>query len=133
MRDKKKCGTGSMTVVAGALGLCALFFLIALCPLTAYAHAPGEVKLVYDMTAQKLEVTVTHDTFFPGFHYIQKIEIKKNGLSAGDYKYESQPTKSAFRYTYDVPAVQGDILEVTATCNISGSKTVKLTVGKQEN
>jgi len=132
MRDHSKCGTGSMKVVAGVMGLCAMFFLIALYPMTAFAHSPKEVKIVNNITSQKLEVTVMHDTSFPGFHYINKIEIKKNGESAGVYNYQSQPTKSEFTYTYDVPAAQGDVLEVTATCSLSGSKTVKVTVGKQE-
>ena len=121
-----------MKVVAGVMGICAMFFLVVLCPMAAYAHPPKEVKIVNNITSQKLEVTVTHDTSFTGFHYIKKIEIKKNGESAGVHNYQSQPTKSEFTYTYDVPAVQGDVLEVTATCSLSGSKTVKVTVGKQE-
>jgi hypothetical protein len=132
MRDRSKCGTGSMKVVAGVMGICAMFFLVLLCPIAAYAHPPKEVKIVYTITSQKLDVSVTHDTSFTGFHYINKIEIKKNGESAGVHKYQSQPTKSEFTYTYDVPAVQGDVLEVTATCSLSGSKTVKVTVGTQE-
>ena len=132
MRDHIKCGTGSMKVVAGVIGLCAMFSLFVLCPMAAYAHPPKDVKIVYTITSQKLDVSVTHDTSFPGFHYINKIEIKKNGASAGVYNYQSQPTKSEFTYTYDVPAAQGDVLEVTAECKISGSKTVKATVGTQE-
>jgi desulfoferrodoxin (superoxide reductase-like protein) len=133
MKDHVKCGTGSVKVVISMLGLFAAFSLIALCPMTAYANPPKEVKLVYNITSQKLEVTVTHETSFPGYHYINKIEIKKNGESVGVHNYQSQPTKSEFSYTYDVPASQGNVMEVTAACNLSGSKTVKLTVGKQEN
>jgi hypothetical protein len=132
MKDRIKCGKGSAKAVIGVLGLVTVFSLIALCPMTAYAHPPKEVKIVYNIISQKLDVTVTHDTSFTGFHYINKIEIKKNGASAGVYNYQSQPTKSEFTYTYDVPAAQGDVLEVTAECKISGSKTVKATVGKEE-
>jgi desulfoferrodoxin (superoxide reductase-like protein) len=121
-----------MKVVAGVLGFVAVFSLIALYPMAAYAHPPKELKIVYTMTSQKLEVTVTHDSSFTGYHYINKIEIKKNGESVGVHNYKSQPTKSEFTYTYDVPAAQGDVLEVTAECKISGSKTVKATVGTQE-
>lgn len=131
MRDHFQCGTGKRRVVAGVTGLCAMFFFIVLSPMTAYAHPPKELKIVYNVTSQKLEVTVTHDTSFPGFHYINKIEIKK-GASVLMHDYKSQPTKSEFTYTYDVPATQGDVLEVTASCSLSGSKTVKATVGKEE-
>lgn len=130
MRDHIQRGTGSVKVAIGMLGLFAVLFLIALCPMTADAHPPKEVKLVYNVTSQKLEVTITHETSFPGFHYINKTEIRKNGESIGVYNYHIQPTKSDFTYTYNVPAVQGDVLEVTATCKLSGSKTAKLTVGQ---
>jgi hypothetical protein len=132
MKGCIRYGKGSGKSVLGVLGLVAVFSLIALYPMTAYAHPPKEVKIVYNITTQKLEVTVTHDTSFTGFHYINKIEIKKNGASAGVYNYQSQPTKSEFTYTYDVPATQGDLIEVMAECKISGSKTVKITVGAQE-
>lgn len=131
MKDHVKCGTGSVKAVIGMLGLVAVFSLTALYPVTACANPPQEVKLVYNITSQKLEVTVRHDTSFPGFHYINKIEIKK-GDSVSVHNYQSQPTKSEFTYTYDVPAAQGDVVEVTAACNLAGSKTVKVTVGKQE-
>ncbi len=133
MKDYKKCGTGGVRVVVSVLGLLVVFSLIALCPISAYAHPPKEVKLVYNVISQKLEVAITHETSFPGFHYINKIEIKKNGASVGVHTYQIQPTKSDFSYTYNVPAAAGDVLEVTATCKLSGSKTVTLTVGKQES
>ena len=41
--------------------------------------------------------------------------------------------KSPFTYTYKVEAVQGDKLEVTATCNLSGSKTATITVSPAAN
>lgn len=132
MKNHIKCGAGSGKAFIGMMGLVATFFFIALCPLTVYAHPPKEVTLVYNMTSQRLEVTVIHETSFPGFHYIKQIEIKKKGGSISAHDYESQPTKSKFTYTYDVPAAQGDVLEVTASCNLYGSKTVTVTVGKQE-
>jgi hypothetical protein len=132
MKDRIQCGKSGVKAVIGILALVAVFSLIVFCPMAAYAHSPKEVKLVYNITLQKLEVTVTHETLFPGFHYIKQIEIKKKGDSVSAHNYQSQPTKSEFTYTYNVSAVEGDVLEVTAACSLSGSKTVKLTVGKQE-
>jgi desulfoferrodoxin (superoxide reductase-like protein) len=71
-----------------------------------------------------------HESASPSWHYIKKVEIIMNGKSIGVNDYKSQPDKSKFVYSYKVQAVQNDVLEVTATCNIHGSKTVKLTVGK---
>jgi hypothetical protein len=58
------------------------------------------------------------------------VEIKMNGKSVSSNDYKSQPDKSQFVYSYKVQAAKGDVLEVTASCNIYGSKTVKLTVDK---
>jgi len=62
MREYIKSGTGSVRVVISVLGLFVVFSLIVFYPLSAYAHPPKEVKLIYNITLQKLEVTVTHDT-----------------------------------------------------------------------
>jgi desulfoferrodoxin (superoxide reductase-like protein) len=123
---------GGVKAVIGMLGLIAVFSFSALTPMTAYANPPKEIKLVYNTTSQKLEVTITHETSFPGYHYVKQIEIKKKGDSVSAHNYQSQPSKAEFTYKYDVSAAEGDVLEVTAQCNLSGSKTVKLTVGKQE-
>ena len=132
MKDRIQFRKGGAKAVIGMLGLVAVFSLIAFCPMDAYAHPPKEVKLVYNISLQKLEVTVTHETSFPGYHYVKQIEIKKKGDSVSAHNYQSQPAKAEFTYKYDVSAAEGDVLEVTAQCNLSGSKTVKITVGAQE-
>lgn len=135
MRHQAKSGRGMrgcvFAVTAQLFGLFVLFILIAVCPINAYAHPPKEVTLSYTMSSQKLDVTIVHNSFFPNSHYIKEIEIKKNGVSVGVHNYQSQPTKSEFAYTYDVPASKGDIIEVTANCSLYGSKTVQLTVDNQ--
>jgi desulfoferrodoxin (superoxide reductase-like protein) len=106
-----------------------IFALLAVCPM-AYAHAPKEVSLVYNTGTQTLEVTIEHNSPSPTWHYIKKIEIKKNNASVLMNDYSSQPDKSKFVYSYPLQAAKGDMLEATATCNIYGSKTVKITVDK---
>jgi len=109
-----------------------LFVLMIFClyPQVSYADTPQDVKLEYDSGAQTLAVTITHKSSFPSFHHIKTVEIKKNSAVISKTNYDSQPDKSPFTYTYKVTATEGDKLEVTATCNLSGSKTADITVSK---
>ena len=107
-----------------------LFVLMIFCfhPQVSYAHAPQDVKIEYDSGSQTLAVTITHNSPFPGFHHIKTVEIMKNSAVISTVQYDTQPDKSPFTYTYKVAAAQGDKMEVTATCNMSGSKTETITV-----
>jgi len=134
MRDERKSSTiragKSSKVVITLLGLFIVFPLLTLSPITAYANPPKDVTLVYNSASQTLEVTIVHESASPSWHYIKKVEITVNGKSISVNDYKSQPDKTKYVYSYKVQAVQNDVLEVTATCNIYGSKAVKLTVGK---
>ena len=112
-----------------------LFVLMIFCfsPRVSYANAPQDVTIEYDSGSQTLAVTITHKSPFPSFHHIKTVEIKKNSVVISTVKYDTQPDKSPFTYTYKVEAVQGDKLEVTATCNLSGSKTATITVSPAAN
>ena len=134
MRDERKSSTiraGKSSKVGIILfALFALLPLLTVNPITAYANPPKDVTLVYNSASQTLEVTIVHESASPSWHYIKKVEIAKNGKSVGVNDYKSQPDKTKYVYSYKVQAVQNDVLEVTATCNIYGSKAVKLTVVK---
>ena len=134
MRDERKSSTiragKSSKVGIILLGLFIVFPLLTLSPITAYANPPKDVTLVYNSASQTLEVTIVHESASPSWHYIKKVEITVNGKSISVNDYKSQPDKTKYVYSYKVQAVQNDVLEVTATCNIYGSKAVKLTVGK---
>jgi len=106
-----------------------LFVVMIFCfsPRVSYANAPQEVKLEYNASTQNLAVTITHNSSSSGFHYINLIEIKKNSVVLSTEKYDSQ-SAGTFTYNYKVPATAGDNLEVTATCNLFGSKTAAITV-----
>jgi len=97
-------------------------------PFRAAANAPKEVLLTYDATARTLTVQITHPSSSPGFHYIEKVEIKKGGKAISTSEYKSQPDQATFSYVYPIEAAPGDVLEVKASCSILGSKTEKLTV-----
>jgi hypothetical protein len=104
------------------------FFLLCLSPQFSYATAPKSVDLIYDTNTQTLSVTINHYTLSAGMHHIKYVEIKKNGETISKNNYNTQPTSSVFTYTYNIPAVKGDIFDVTATCNFWGHKTSTLTV-----
>jgi hypothetical protein len=103
-----------------------IFFFLCFIPQPSYATAPKSVDLVYDAKTQTLSVTISHYTLAAGSHYIESVEIKKNGAAISKTKYDSQPTGELFTYTYKIPAAKGDIFEVTAACNLWGSKTATL-------
>jgi hypothetical protein len=110
--------------------LIAVIFCLAVISTTATAHPPGSLKIGYNLSSKALIVTIVHNSSSPNSHYINKITIKKNGRTAGSYTFQSQPTSSEFSYTFDLSARVGDIIEVTAYCNISGMKSARLTVKK---
>jgi hypothetical protein len=113
------------------LFLVAMFF--CLYPQLASAHPPKDVKLSYAASSQALTVTITHKSPFPGSHYINKVEIKKNGAVISTNTYDKQPDQETFDYTYTIAAASGDTIEVTAECNLYGSKTVTLVINAQKS
>ena len=120
------------TNVISRLILTTLFFALTIfcfSPQISYADAPQDVKLEYDSGTQTLTVTITHKSSF-NFHHINNVEIKRNSGIISKNNYDSQPKDVPFTYTYKVDASEGDMLEVTATCSLSGSKTVTLKVPK---
>jgi len=113
--------------------LLCILILVGICfmyPQTSVANAPQDVKLSYDSQSQMLAVTITHKSPFPKLHYINNVEIKKNGTIVSTNKYENQPDQATFTYSYKVMAVVGETIEVKASCSLYGSKTTNLTVGK---
>jgi len=110
-----------------------ILILFACClihPAASLANAPQDVKLDYDAKSQMLNVTITHKSPFPNFHYIKKVEITKNGNIQSTKQYKNQPDQATFTYSYNIPAAAGETLEATASCSLFGSRTVNLTVGK---
>jgi desulfoferrodoxin (superoxide reductase-like protein) len=120
---------GKRLIAAAVFFLCAVL-LGAGFPFPAAAHSPKDVVVTYDQAKKTLEVKITHGSKDAASHYIKKVEIKQNGKSVGVTEYKSQPSPETFSYTYPLEAAAGDIIEVTGTCNIFGSKTGKLTLGK---
>jgi hypothetical protein len=94
----------------------------------AIAHPPTDMSLDYDIYTDSLIVTITHETPAPDLHYINKIDIKKNDVLLVTQDYNNQPTNDIFSYTFNPDASIGDIIIVTAYCNIQGSITRTITI-----
>lgn len=122
----------SKHIVAGTLyGLVLTACLLT--PHQALANPPEALVLSYDMPGQTLSVTITHPSAFTGLHYINQVAVKKNNEPIGKNEYKSQAGKTSFTYTYPIPAMENDVLDVTASCNIQGSKTATLKVEPKKN
>ena len=119
------------SVISTSIFSVLVFVLMIFClyPQISYADAPKDVTLKYDSSTQTLTVMITHKTSF-SFHHIKSVEIKKNSAVISTTNYDKQPAEVPFTYTYKVAAAQGDKLDVTVTCNMSGSKTETITVPK---
>ncbi|MDD4357246.1 MAG: hypothetical protein PHN98_08340 [Smithellaceae bacterium] len=124
----KKCLLGLLYVC-----VCFLLGVGLITPQYVTADPPQNLTLTYNLQTQTLTVTITHPSTFTGFHYINQVKINKNNVLVEKNDYKSQTGKKSFVYTYNIPAAPNDILEVTANCNIQGSKTATLKVVKDEN
>ncbi len=106
------------------------FLILMLTPRHALAHAPSELDLDYDFSTQTLTVSIEHWAVSPSVHYVERIEIMKNGNKMETVEYKDQPAKDKFTYSYKVPAEPGDVLAVRASCSVFGVKSAKLKVRK---
>lgn len=107
-----------------------VFPALALLPVPARAHGPGDVTLQYNADAQTLTVAISHGVSNPEKHYVKTVTITKNGQTAATHTYTSQPEGTSFTYTYPLEAKKGDVLKVTADCNRFGSRTGELTISQ---
>ncbi len=101
-------------------------------PMVIMAHPPKNLTAEYDMASQKLTVRFDHGSFSSKMHYISIVEVKKNAQVVINQTYKNQPDKNPFEYTYEIPAKVGDVLEIKATCNMYGSKTISITIAQQD-
>jgi hypothetical protein len=105
-----------------------MLFITPLLGFQVIAHPPSDMTLEYDINTNSLIVTITHVTPAPDIHYINKIDINKNDVLIISEEYTSQPTNDVFSYTFNPNAAFGNIITVTAYCNIQGSITRTITI-----
>lgn len=97
-------------------------------PAPVKAHAPGSMTLEYDFDSQELTVSVSHSVSDVFTHYIYEIVIVKNSVVFTTEEYTNQSSTSGMSDDFDVPAVEGDVLQVTAKCSIAGQISNQITV-----
>lgn len=113
------------TIILTLTILAAVFFTFN----TAYANEPSSLNLSYDLSSQTLSVSVGHYTYDVTVDYISTVEIKLNGKPYQTFNYSNQPNKYMATFSYNVEAKPGDLIEVTASSKLGGSKTSSITVG----
>lgn len=92
----------------------------------AAAHNPRYMRLDYE--PDTLQVLILHFSLAPKTHYVYKVDIEKNGQLYTSVSYTNQQRLLFFRYTYNVTAISGDELTVTAYCSLFGKLTKSITV-----
>ncbi|MFW9957613.1 MAG: hypothetical protein ACFFCT_06045 [Candidatus Odinarchaeota archaeon] len=104
--------------------------VIALTMLTGFANIPpatatvaSDILLVYDYATQALTVNMSHYVANTKTHYIEAIEIRKNGISILNRSYANQSYNWGMYDTFNVPAAVDDNLTVTGICNKGYSLT----------
>ena len=110
------------------IAIIALVAASCLLIIPAAATPPSAVIVSYNELSSELSVTITHPVVDPTTHYIREVVITDNGKTITDASYTSQPSQDTFTRTYSIPAKPGDDIEVTAICNLAGSKSSHLYV-----
>lgn len=111
------------------LPLAAALFLgtTFLSPSASHATAPSLVEPAYDAAAGTLNVKIRHWSLFDGLHYVKTVDVKVNGALVSDNVYKNQPGNE-YSYSYKIAVAPGDAVEVTARCNLWGSRTVEIKI-----
>jgi hypothetical protein len=100
---------------------------------TVTAHPPEDMDLVYDESASKLTVIITHEVENVTTHYINGVKICVQEFTVKTINYTSQPATDNFHYQYDIVAVKGDKIKVAAYCNNGGEIHEDLVVGSVQS
>ncbi|MHA2020702.1 MAG: hypothetical protein ACW96N_03245 [Candidatus Thorarchaeota archaeon] len=114
MHKGKAIGMASRGVVVAA----ALLIISSSQPVAA--HTPASMTLGYNWDTQVLSVTISHAVANPNDHFIENITVYKNDVKVDSEAYTSQGSASAASDTFNIAAVDGDVLRVWANCSISG-------------
>jgi hypothetical protein len=87
------------------------------------AHSPLPNSISYNYVDQELSVTFNHAVSDVNSHYIYQVVVEVNSVEVLTRDYTSQNTTSEFSAVYSIVAVEGDYIEVTAKCVVSGQYT----------
>lgn len=112
---------------------CILIGLVILAPAgSVVATPPSNIDCSYVFETNTLNVEIQHATDDVETHYIARIEISVNSVLNQTKDYTSQPNTIGLSDSFIVPAVVGDVINVTAICSVSGQLTKLLTLTAPE-
>ncbi len=114
--------------------LASITVMIAILSMPVASHPPSSMTLDYDAETETLEVDISHSVSNTDSHYIDAINIEKNGETIKEETYESQPSTSGGTYEYSIEASNGDAISVTADCSNYGdiSDQIQVTIEPTE-
>jgi hypothetical protein len=99
---------------------------------SGFSHPPSGVTARFDTDEHLLTVTVMHSVKDAAKHYVDEIEVDLNGKQMIKQQFNRQTDMKVQEVVYTViDARVGDKIKVTADCNISGKKSVEITVEKK--
>lgn len=110
-------------------------FIVALVLLAVplMAHSPKSLELDYDADTGVLNISITHSVNDASKHYVNKVIVELNGKKIVEQKFRSQTDEEEQQVLYSIiDAKEGDKINVTAYCNISGKKKADLTITAAE-
>lgn len=99
---------------------------------SGFGHPPDGVTAKFDTGELLLTVNVMHGVKDEAKHYVDEIEVEVNGKKMIEQKFGRQTDMKVQEAVYRIiDAKVGDKIKVTAACNITGKKSVELTVEKK--
>lgn len=110
-------------------------FIVALVLLAVplMAHSPKSLELDYDADTGVLNISITHSVNDASKHYVNKVIVELNGKKIVEQKFRSQTDEEEQQVLYSIiDAKEGDKINVTAYCNISGKKKGELIITAPE-
>jgi uncharacterized membrane protein YozB (DUF420 family) len=107
-------------------GLLLLTFLAV--SLTASAHPPEEMTIIYNDRLDVLTVSINHDVKDRTTHFVNKIEVWIGNSQALERTYTEQP-RDNYNERFTLRAEEGDEVTVKACCNIEGCTERTMTIG----
>jgi desulfoferrodoxin (superoxide reductase-like protein) len=119
-KRSKKMQKGKAIRIASRGVVIAAALLIVLSSQPVVAHTPTSMTLEYDWDTQVLIVTISHTVANPNDHFIQNITVYKNDVKVDSMAYTSQGSATAASDTFNIAAIDGDVLRVWANCSVSG-------------
>jgi len=115
---------------------CLLTLLVGFAVMCGFAgaHTPSDVEVRYNELSGELAVTISHQVDNPATHYVKEVTIRQGTTVLSVMSYTSQPDRSPFTYSFNLPQLKGSVGEiiVDAQCNQFGSRSGTLILTKTQ-